>query len=459
MNNLKKYYYKAILATIAITILSWIRFIVNEYQLPLFQYNYNVFWGLILYISFVFALIVQYGAFSKIIDAVELFNYKFFGLILMISCLQLPFLSNDIFSYFYYGKIANLGSNPSLLSSLQPNFFSSYVDPIYLKTISMYGSVSIAFLKGNVSFPFESIFAYLILYRLAQILIVLLLLFVVKKLGFENNSGLKMCMYNPIFLTLCIGQFHIEWLGYILVLLGVLFYLKERLVLSILCIILAVFVKFSFLFFLWLPFILFLKNKNIGALFLGLISSFLALYAINVYAEVSFLDFFSSMSNLQKMRPSGTWHDIATFIISLTRHSSSTDANVAVDIYTQFSNYFKIIAVSLFFALVYRAFRTNKLDKNSFLTITLFCLIVFISNRIFSWYFILILPLFLLKENMNLHLKKWLYISSFLYILSEASLIVPQKNIADILVVVFMIFAILYGFFTYFKLFLWFKKS
>ena len=446
-------------STMLIALLSWLRLYLNEFQLPLFTYRYSTNWGVFLYVVFVVVLGFQFWSLFKVIYSEDKLSLSFYSKLILLSCLQIPFLSNDIFSYFYYGAIAKSGANPSLVASLQPNFFSQFVDPIYKQTISMYGSVSIALFKGVLAFSSDGIVSVLMIYRLGQLLLIALLFYVIKKGNFENQHGLKMCLYNPVFITLCIGQYHIEWLGYILVLLGVLFYLKEKLVWAILLIFLAVFVKFSFLFFLWLPFVLFLKKKNFISMGMGMVLSAVSVYFINLYAEVSFVDFVSSMNHLQKLRPSGTWHDIATFIISLLSNSSSTDANVAVSIYTQYSIYFKIISISFFLIMLGFSSKYKKLNTYEFLTITLFCLLVWISNRVFSWYFILMLPVFLLKENKSKYLINWLFISSCFYILSEASLIVPQKSIADILVVVFMLFAISYGFYSYFKVLLWYKKS
>ena len=438
----KTIFYHFFFIQVLFTLVSWARYFLSNQQFSL-VYKSPTKESLVLWV--LFALTILWSLILVLKQPQISFSFIQEIVLLCVVFFQLPFISNDLYSYFYYGQLTLDGLSPYYRGNLQPNYFLQFCDPIYKETICMYGPIGLFFLKSIAYVSCQNIWLALFSYKLIS-LISLILTFIY----FKKESINSILLLYPIVLLQAFGQGHLELFGILIVSIALIQWKKKKYFYFTLLLVIATLIKFHFVLFFSIIFLIpdiFKSFKVIPSIISAALLGILIAAFFYTPLILSPLDVLIPLKNMSQLRPSGGWQDIGTFIYCIANHIDGSISSHSIASYNFLKPFFTSIAV----LLTALSFYTNRKTPKNWLFLLLFMVIFVISNRVFSWYFLLFIPLFI-SNFASAESQKWIFIIMFMYTLSESSLMVSHKVIESTIVVVFMLFAILYGFFTYKKL-------
>lgn len=166
----------------------------------------------------------------------------------LIAAFSLPLTSNDLFSNFAYGELAQLGMNPNTHSPFnlpESSLFKYLVSPVWLHTPSVYGplidTVNTWLIQNSL---WKTILIYKVFYLSIALMAVCASYFFLKKQNSKPNTLIFSAFaFNPLFIWDISGQTHNDALLMLCLLAFVLLVLQNHWILPLLALLFGVLFK------------------------------------------------------------------------------------------------------------------------------------------------------------------------------------------------------------------------
>lgn len=299
-----------------------------------------------------------------------------------------PFLSNDVFSYLYYGYNLIHGQDPYAIPDnkfILNNPFSFYVSELYINTPSVYGPISNLFFA--IASLFQSVWISLIVIKLINLFSYMVIYHIFKL----HNRSIPFSIFSLILIE-CIGQGHNDLWAISFLIISIHFSQIGQSFLSALFLVFMLMTKILYLPLSFIPFILLFQQKrkiipfSLSVIILNMVWYFLWKDSIIIPLISGF-----------NMRISGGWADIF--------HAFFNFISLPVFSMNQLSGFFNMVAVILvlgvsIYYIIKRYFNFNSLV--TYFTIIIFIFYFIFISRIFSWYLLFLIPFaFLNLKRLN----------------------------------------------------------
>jgi len=309
----------------------------------------------------------------------------------VLAWLSLPFLSNDVFSYFYYGEAVRAGlSIYENFDGRSLNWFH-YIGQRYLTTPAVYG-LPLVGLYGFLdkiagSDPFLAFALLKVVHAAAGVI-----LYKALTLRYPNNPTFWLGPALPLILVEGLANLHNEFLVLPLAAWALFFFERRDYLPAFLLVGLATWCKLSFgLFFLWpffqpdRPHTTFRFWKGLGGalMVLGIISlvSWHSLFPTEPFRE----GFLNPIKTVNSLGPSSSLSDV---VFTLTRLTAGAETAQALQ--SLLGKALQLLSIGLL-GLLYRNPSNRKNPRALWLMSVVF--ICFFSHRIMAWYFLMLVPL------------------------------------------------------------------
>jgi Glycosyltransferase family 87 len=425
-NILRKYWAAVFVGIMLMVGISWLRYglihtmKVDNEPFPV-EWNYPVF------ILFIGSLLLLAFSYWKIVwtlsPSVTKRSYKVEAyLIVILSSMMLPFLSNDVFVYLGHGYLSNQGVDVfSHTNILKSSIWISYIDA-WPDGPFVYGPINLIPSKIANWIGGENIWLTFISYKIFTLLvgfgIVELLTRMVK-----HPKDLLIAIIAPSFWLHNIGHMHNDMIAALFIMASVLFILKNQLILSAIFIGLSLSCKVSSI--VYIPFIFcmyyFTNQTSSSKKWGNMMVSFLVLMATIVGCYGIFYTGSSSLTvpfnYLAQQNAAKSFAEILGEILNVVAGGLSPEAIESEVSMVEINKtdpkvywwgisqkIFNLIGLLLMFitSLIF-AIKT-KMKFNKELTIEYFIKISFIFFFIYlhifqAWYLILLMPMIVISQN------------------------------------------------------------
>ena len=338
-------------------------------------------------------------------------NLPFPYWVLFFSFCTPPFLSNDVFSYFYYGQALAHGYDVYRAFDGSNLSWYGFVGERYLSTPSVYGLPLLILYATLGNFVGFHVYGSLILLKLFHLLALFLISTGLSQ--YHKNEGTRNWLIAlPLVWIEGLANLHNEFLLLPLCIWGIVFYYRKKIVISIIMWGLAAWCKFSFVLFLFWPILdkngpYVIREKLRSFLFGGIL--LLGAHAITwfaVFRNIQFYDgIYLPLKTVSSLGPSSSLADIFYTVIRLflspvLAHS----VNKMINLFMQGAS---VILFLLILKRNHHASPPYLLWMMSVIFITIF------SHRILAWYFLMLIPLWNIK--LSTVWVWWLVIVSMIY--------------------------------------------
>lgn len=354
-----------------------------------------------------------------------------YGLAILFS-FMLPFLSNDIFSLFAYGELANNGTDIYGQTLVNPvSFFRQYCNADFGNGPDVYGPFLTGMLRLTAYFFSHNMIGALVFYKL----LMLCFAFVFIEVACRTASFIKaptglflLVVLNPVFLLQGLGQLHSDLVAAALGMCLVFSVLKGRFNVAFLFAAFAIAVKVSYI--VTIPYLLlalyinkhdnasFFSKTLIGALILCAGLGFLYYPYFTSIATI-LIPLHSVYDQIPTKSIPEVFGDIIFYIQGYFSGNLSAgntfinDAGQAVQkasIWRFLETICRLTALISSCVLLFHFFKAAKSERN-WMKIYLRLLLLFLlfySHVIYPWYLIIIVPFMWIEEDVGF--IKWLIV-------------------------------------------------
>jgi len=319
------------------------------------------------------------------------------SIVLLIACP--PLLSNDVFSYLYYGEFAFADPySSSIIAFADENTFYSYISPVYKDTLCVYGPLSLLAcmlpaIAGNV-------WISLLLYKLVNVCFYLLLLRRAKP-----YPRLLPVIFSSVLLLEIVAQGHNDIIAIYFIFAAIDAALHRKSVTSAmfgLFMLLSKILYFPFLFICGI--LLFRHSIRKGLLWLGLTISGIAAWYFVHPASLT-----GPLATGHSLRTSGSWADLMFEFIKVLQPGWENAPLL--------TRLFQAVALLSCLVIFLLFLRKRKLPADELpVLVSLFIIpyFVFFIHRLFPWYMVFTIPLFLMNRHLDV---KWLIAGMAVFVL------------------------------------------
>ena len=433
-----------LLCTLAITILSWCKFIVTG-SIRVDQNPFPASLGYLVFVVFAGSLLVYGIQYWKLFNEEFGSSYdfkqlkKYAWLQLGIASLAMPLLSNDVFVYLAHGELSNRGFDVFSQQNVLPqSIWFNHLGNLWQDAPCVYGPINLLIAKLAAFMSFGNIWLALACYKLIHFLMGIGIIGLIFQMA-KSPQDFILVAFTPAFWLHNISQVHNDLTGCLFFFTAVYFITHDKIYYSAILIALAVASKISYIIyvpFIGLYYLLFVRTRKI---YKSVIYGLAAIVLFTGFLVGSYALFWKNSSTLtvpityaRDQAPSKTFSEVAGEILTvlMSNEGISSSINNQIEnknkvkenpkiyywkITQKIFNYIGIllgIITTLIFAIKTKLKFTKKILVEYFIKMSMVFFLIYL--HVFNaWYLVAFMPLLLLVGNLKRLKKYFIIISNF----------------------------------------------
>jgi len=394
----KVFYISLFLNIVAYIIL----FLLGDFRSQMIDFYLAIFPAFLTYF-----IIVYYSLKIKSSTTKDLIYLLMIGFIIRIILIPTdPILSDDVYRYLWDGKVFYNGFNPFSHAPASINLE-------YLKDATIYPFVNFPEIP-TVYAPFSQIIfaiSYILGYNVIVWKLILLffeciiVLFIYKLINHFSMNPMRLAIYllNPLVVIETYGSGHLDMIGACFLIIGIYYFYKNKIGLSLLTFIVSILVKYNPLIMI-LPLI---KKKFLQKAFIIISSVILVLF---LFTQNSTIPTAGMITFVNRWEFNGLLYKVFIFIYDSLGGPAQKWFSFAYngrieDFYLEGKLYYKVLSLLIIIFIVIDQFKKLKMTENfkgiNYLQPVLFVgmSMFLLSPTLYPWYLIWIIPLLVFLPN------------------------------------------------------------